>query len=411
MQEFDVIIVGAGPAGSHCARLLCQSGYKVLLIEQFESFDRNNFSSAATPLETLEKFNLPQDVVASFWKKIAIATSNQEQSWESQENLGGVFDFIKLREFLVKEVKANKGEVWLGHRYLKHWQENAKTFVEIKPKHQEVITVATRVLVDATGYARAVMYPKKSDRPKFLKGTGIEYLIEIDEREYPKYSDALIFLMGYKWIPKGYSWIFPMGNNRVKVGSAWLDRPHQIVGRTRPLKDYITVAIKEYMKLDSYKLIDVHGSILEYKSELNDLYYRDNLIAIGDAVSTVNILGGEGIRHGMQGAAIASPYIQAYLEGKIKTFQPYQKAMQRYFGYKWKISDRISRRVYLEYSDEKFDRRVSDLKSLSTQDITDLLFNYKFEKATKLLKHYFLTKLQAYLKKIERLLKSKNLFF
>jgi digeranylgeranylglycerophospholipid reductase len=405
MQGFDVVIVGAGPAGSHCARLLCQRGYQVLLIEQFESFDRNNFSSAATPLETLERFDLPEEVVGSFWKKIAIATSNQEQSWESPKNLGGVFDFVKLREFLVREVKSYNGEVRLGHRYLKHWQDNEKTFVKIKPKQQEAITVTTRVLVDATGYARAVMYPKKSDRPQFLKGTGIEYLIEIDEREYQKYSDALVFLMGYKWIPKGYSWIFPMGNNRVKVGSAWLDRPHQIVDRTRPLKDYITVAIKDYMKLDSYKLIDVHGSILEYKSELNDLYYRDNLIAIGDAVSTVNILGGEGIRHGMQGAAIASQYIQAYLEGKISTFQSYQKAMQRYFGYKWKLSDRISRRVYLEYSDEKFDRRVADLRYLSTQDITDLLFNYKFEKATKLLGYLLWAKVQAFFNKTGRLFK------
>lgn len=107
------------------------------------------------------------------------------------------------------------------------------------------------------------------------------------------------------------------------------------------------------MNLDRYQLVDIHGSILEYSVGLNDLYYQENVIAIGDAVSTVNFLGGEGIRHGMKGAEVAYRYIQDYLLGKIDNFQGYQKEMRQIFVAKWNISDQISRRVYLEYSDEK----------------------------------------------------------
>ncbi len=32
---FDVVIVGAGPAGGHCARKLSQLGHRVLLIERY----------------------------------------------------------------------------------------------------------------------------------------------------------------------------------------------------------------------------------------------------------------------------------------------------------------------------------------------------------------------------------------
>jgi digeranylgeranylglycerophospholipid reductase len=393
MQTFDVVVVGAGPAGCHCARLLTKEGDRILLIEQCENFSQNNFSSAATPIETLKTFALPDDVVASFWQEIKIVTSNVTQSWNSEKILGAVFDFVKLREYLAEEVKRNGGEVWLGHRYLKSWQENDRTIVSIKPKNGGAIAVSTRVLVDATGYARAVMYPKKRDRPDFLKGIGIEYLIEVDEKEYQKYLDSLVFLMGYKWIPKGYSWIFPMDKNQLKVGAALLDRPHKIVDRVRPLKEYISLVLKEYMEVDRYKIIDVHGSILEYSIGLNDLYYRDNVIAIGDAVSTVNFLGGEGIRHGMKGAEIATKYIQEYLKNKIDKFQAYQQEMQQYFAIKWNISDRISRRVYLEYTDDAIDKRVAALKYLSTQDLLDILFDYKFEKASKILPRYSLVKI------------------
>ena len=47
------------------------------------------------------------------------------------------------------------------------------------------------------------------------------------------------------------------------------------------------------MKLEKYKLIDIHGSTVKYSVGLKDIYYQDNVIAIGDAVSTINILGGE----------------------------------------------------------------------------------------------------------------------
>jgi flavin-dependent dehydrogenase len=374
------------------------------MIEQCENFYQNNFSSAATPLETLTTFDLPENVVASFWQNLTIITSNVKQSWTSQTTLGAVFDFAKLREFLAQEVELNGGKVWLGHRYIKYWQEDNKTLVLIKPKNSDKITVSTKVLVDATGYARAVMYDKKSDKPEFLKGTGIEYLIEVNEQDYQKYSNSLIFFMGYKWIPKGYSWIFPMNDNQLKVGSAWLDRPHKLIERVNPLKDYINLILTDYLKLDNYKILDRHGSILEYSIGLNDLYYRDNVVAIGDAVSTVNLLGGEGIRHGMKGAEIADKYIQDYLQGRIKNFQFYQKEMHRDFAYKWNLSDQISRRVYLEYPDEEIDRKVFYLKYLITEEIIDILFNYKFEKVTQLLKRYSLSKLNWLMKALKKLI-------
>ena len=55
------------------------------------------------------------------------------------------------------------------------------------------------------------MYEKEKDKPDFLSGTGIEYLIEVEPEIYNKYSGDLILFVGDKWMPKGYSWIFPNG--------------------------------------------------------------------------------------------------------------------------------------------------------------------------------------------------------
>ncbi len=33
-MDYDVVIIGGGPAGGHCGRLLSEKGYRVLLVEQ-----------------------------------------------------------------------------------------------------------------------------------------------------------------------------------------------------------------------------------------------------------------------------------------------------------------------------------------------------------------------------------------
>lgn len=400
MKNFDVVVVGAGPAGGQCARLLAKSGRNVLLVEQHETFEKNDFSSAATPLETLEKFDLPQDVVGSFWQKIVIVATNCSHTWDSSKTLGAVLNFAKFRDFLAKEVESYGGEVWMGHRYIRYEQNQGKTLVELKPRGQTPIFVSTEILVDATGPARAIMYAKERDKPDFFKPAGIEYLIEVTEEEYENYANALLFFLGHKWMPKGYSWIFPMEKNRLKVGAASYRGNHPIINQTKSIKYYIELLIKDYMQLKHYKIIDIHGSTLQYSSGLNDIYYRDNILAIGDAVSTVNLLGGEGIRHAMDGAQIACKHIENYLSKQSLSFKQYKTEMQERFSTQWNLSEKICMKRYLIESDEQIDKGLALLIPLETEEIVDILFYYKFEKLSKSLVVYLLRKVRSLLKAI-----------
>ncbi|MGK7934107.1 MAG: NAD(P)/FAD-dependent oxidoreductase [Microcystaceae cyanobacterium] len=396
MEQFDVIIIGAGPAGGHCSRLLSKLGYRVLLVDQLENFKQHNYSSAASPLETLDLFNIDPNTVAAYWQNIEIVSSKIHRSWKSDISLGVVFNFAKLRQFLAEDSISNGGKVWLGHRYLKHEQTADKTLVTLQKRKGGKVTISTQVLVDATGYARSVIYPNKKEKPNFSKGIGIEYLIKVEPEIYKTYANSLLFFLGYKWSPKGYSWIFPMDNNCLKVGSAFIEGEHKIIKALKPLRYYLEQIIANYIKINQYQLIESHGSILDYSSGLNDIYYRDNIIAIGDAVSTVNWLGGEGIRHGMQGAEIAAKYIHQYLNGKINDFSAYQTESKKCFEKRWNQCDTISKKVYLDYSDRRIDQGVNYLKYLNTQDIMDILFYYKLEKVSKGLKQYLGKKLDKF---------------
>ena len=384
MKSFDVIIVGAGPAGGHCARQLAGSGIQVLLVEQHQTFEANNFSSAATPMETLAQFDLPESVVGSFWNQLVIVSTHVRKQWQSSTPLGAVLNFAKLREFLAGEVTKQGGEVWLGHRYLSHSSQDGETVVMLKPQGKEPIAVRTRVLVDATGAARSVMYPHRQQRPDFFTGTGIEYLIQVDDSTYQSCAESLIFFLGHHWMPQGYSWIFPMEPHLLKIGAARYSGQHQILqDNYPPIKQSIELLIQDYLQIKDYQRLETHGSTLHYSHGLQDIYYRDNLIAIGDAVSAVNFLGGEGIRHGMTSAQIASDYIQEYLTGRRGDFAEYQTHLHRAFKRSWDISERVAKKVYLDYSDRRIDQGLAYLGTLELREVIDLLFYYRFEKITK----------------------------
>ncbi|MEO1145782.1 MAG: NAD(P)/FAD-dependent oxidoreductase [Cyanobacteria bacterium J06638_22] len=379
MEKFDVVVVGAGPAGGHCARLLSQIGHRVLLIERYKDFSRNNFSSAGTPLETLTKFQLPDSVIGSYWQELGIVTSRQQGLWRSETPQGVVMDFARLRQFLADEVMETGGVVWLGCRYLTHQSlEDGSLAVDIKNNLSDTTTtINAQILVDATGPARAIMRRPGRPQAEFISGTGIEYLIRVDRTTYEAHARRLTFLLGEKWMPRGYAWIFPMADQQLKVGAGALNGADSTVARS--LKTYTEKVLHEYLQPQTYELLDTHGETLRYSSQLRDIYTEGPcIIAIGDAVSTVNFLGGEGIRHGMTSAAIATRYIDERLQGKRSDLRGYQREMHRLFRRTWNISERLGRKKYVEDADEMVDRIVTYLRPMQLEELVDLLFFYRF---------------------------------
>jgi len=209
---------------------------------------------------------------------------------------------------------------------------------------------------------------------------------------------SLWFFLGHKWMPKGYSWIFPMEKPRLKVGAASYRLDHKIIKQTESIRYYIDLLIHEHIQAKDYTIIDTHGSTLHYSSGLRDIYYRDNIIAIGDAVSMVNLLGGEGIRHAMHCAEIAGKHIQQYLKGESASFQGYQQEIYQKFHRTWNLSEKIGMKRYLIESDNKIDQGVSYLTPLNTQEMMDIIFDYKFNKLSKSLIVYLIRKIRSWWK-------------
>lgn len=348
MDKYDVLVVGAGPSGGQCARLLKAKGYNVCQIEKVASFKNNNFSSAATLLETLEKYNLPKDVVQSYWSKFEIWVNEEKFCWEKPNPAGVIMDFEKLRTYLAEGVL-------LGTDF-------------------EKVTFEAKIIVDATGPERIVMYGHAKE-PKYETATGLEYLLEVTSEDYKKFDPQKTYwFLGKKWVDYGYMWIFNAGENRLKIGAGTYN-DKKLFQKT--LKDRVEDLIK-YFGLKNYEILDVHGSTLKITIGHNELFYKNNVIAVGDAISSVNSLGGEGIRHGLYSATIAVEEIDKYLKGENNDFSNYQKRMKNYFGRKWIQSFVLAKVIYFYLPDSIFTFFLKILQKLSLEELNDILFHYQF---------------------------------
>lgn len=117
-------MVGAGPSGGELARLLAQSGADVVLVDRLRDLANAAFSSAAVPLAALDRFGLPQQVVAARWRGWQLVgpgafgseEGTQGRHWMAGQPIGAVLDFGALRQWLASQAQGWGAELQLGWR-------------------------------------------------------------------------------------------------------------------------------------------------------------------------------------------------------------------------------------------------------------------------------------------------------
>ncbi|MFQ5543445.1 MAG: NAD(P)/FAD-dependent oxidoreductase [Nitrospiria bacterium] len=396
---YDAIIVGAGPAGGACARELSSAGRKVLLVEKAKDFLANDFSTGGSTPETLKTFRLPKTVVGAFCRKVKITASDESHLWQSDSSIAIVFDFRKLRSFLANETHKKGSDLLFSRSYKSHEHKGNMLLVSFKKAGTKNIEYfQTKVLVDATGSERRVLSGGAPRHLNAIVGTGIEFLVEVPEDIYRHHADCLSFFIGRKWMPQGYAWIFPMEANRLKVGVGRNYPNEQIVPHEKSFRFYLDHLMSSCLQTRDITILDQHGKTLSYTSRQRDRYFDKNIIAIGDAVSTVNPLTFEGIRHAMMSGRIAARHVNNLLSHKIDHFKPYKTAMRRLSGFKWVVSEQLTEKIYREADDQNVSLMLAALKYFSMEALLDLVFYYRLKSAFKFIAAYAGLRLKAVLK-------------
>jgi flavin-dependent dehydrogenase len=387
----QVLVVGAGPAGGDLARQLAASGVDVLLVDQLADLTQAAFSSAAMPFASLERFGLPAQVVASRWRGWQLLGPAQERRcWQAGAPQGVVLDFGALRQWLADQCGRYGGQVRLGLRAFDCQPTGTAWRTLLRDRQGLVHEVISDWVVDASGQGRALIGASTPPRRAaaasrdLVRGVGVEWLLQLPHASWQRWADQLSFCLGSDWVAQGYGWIFPMAPGQLKLGVCRL-RPDGHLPPLGRVLDQMLERLFSPEERQASEVLDRHGGLIVSSIRRRDCHGQGQLLAIGDTVSTANLLGGEGIRHALSSSRVLAPLLlEALRADQPLDLNHYERQLAQRLGWRWSLSGRLARRTWLGLSGPEADRRLSDLlrglERRRAEDLSALLFDYRFER-------------------------------
>ena len=334
--NFDVIIVGGGPAGSAAACYAAKEGLKVLLLEK-EEFPRDKVCGDAVggkALKHLEELNILKSLEKSphfVFDSVIFSNTKEEKvkvKIKDSETTGYVYPRVNFDWFLFNEAKSlveNSGGFAIQNFRVNDLiidsRENNR-IIGVKGKNgigEKKFYAPITVGAGGVNCPVAKTVVSEINGEKFIKkkhwSTSFrEYWRGIDGIDYEKGAIEFHYVDGV--IP-GYFWIFPVGNNTCNVGLGITLEDYK--SKDKKLKDLQKYIIKEKFasRFKNAELVENSGKAwqLPLGSPRNNSMklrrmFGNGCLLVGDSGSLVDPFTGEGIGNALLSAKTAIKHIK-----------------------------------------------------------------------------------------------------
>jgi digeranylgeranylglycerophospholipid reductase len=300
MQEFDAIIIGAGPAGLTAARKLAESKAKVLCIDKKQEIGVPKRCAEGLGLAWMQRLGLKPNPL--WCRQKIFGAALYAPSLKSVEiDFGKTSGYVIERRVFEKElasIAAEKGALIKTKCHAKSFaRKNGKVVVDCKEQGLEK-SYAAPLIIACDGTESLAARKLGLDTKISLKDIDSGYQYEMANISFEK-PNLIHLFFGKNVAPRGYVWIFPKGKSQANVGIG-------IAGsEEKTAKEYLDRFIQAHPGLRQGSIIEVNAGTIPVGGFLDDMT-ADNLLVCGDAAHQVNPIHGGGIGIAMEAAAIAS---------------------------------------------------------------------------------------------------------
>jgi geranylgeranyl reductase family protein len=316
MSEADVVVIGAGPAGSTCAAALAQEGFNVTLVDQ-HSFPRDKACGDGLPPTTVEALHrIGLDEFLGGCQQISglrvIVDHRRERLTRFDRNYGVCVPRASLDKALL-DVALASGAQFTEARAL--GLEGDSSVRLQRNGRQEELRAARVVAADGpTSIMRksaGLGTPGHEVRAWAVRGY---YLVE---RPLDELFDIYLPLEVAGTITVGYGWLFPIGPHTANVGVGFL-RPRGL-GHLPRLNDALDAFVEELRLRASHRYGEIESRGRSIGSPLGLNFSpaassAGNMLLVGDAAGLTDSLTGEGIGPALASGELGSSWIARSLQ-------------------------------------------------------------------------------------------------
>ncbi len=367
--HYDLVIVGGGPAGSSVAYEASKNGVKVALLEKEETIAQSVRTSGVTWIQNIKEFGIPDDCYNPI-KNYSFCSPNNEVTIRDTIPQAAVLDVRKTYRWLAEQAKNEGVDIFLKtniNNVIKN-EDGDIIGVSGTSKEGEVIFHA-KVIVDASGFSSTVSKAMGFVTQWERFGAGAEYEAEVENVD----QETWWLMVGQKYSPAGYAWIFPVGKNIVRIGVG-VGKPESQIDPTERLKELMDSKIGPISKLGKITPIEFHYGLIPNDGLSRKTVYN-NLILVGDSAGQANPLVLEGIRYAIKFGRVAGKIASnAIKSGKTdeNALYPYEENWKKDIQAKIKSAGKVQDR-WIGLSDEEWDDELDIIKELKPEEFLDFI--------------------------------------
>ena len=213
---YNVIVVGAGPAGTHCAKRLAENGFSVKVYDRRKSIGEPKRCGEGLEQKAEELIGkIPARCIAQRIKGARVYAPNGKYLEAVLEYGGFVLDRKVFDKWLAeKAIKA--GAKIQANTFISSLIEENGYFVGVKGEfHGEEFEDKAKIIVCATGAESPL---RKQALGIFSKINLIDSCLQYEISGIESDPDFINIYLGNEIAPRGYAWIFPKGKERANVG-------------------------------------------------------------------------------------------------------------------------------------------------------------------------------------------------
>lgn len=335
-QQFDVAIIGAGPAGSVAAALLHQQGFRVCVLER-QHFPRFVIGESLLPycMDILEEAGLrqPVDATPGFqYKNGAAFTWGKRYTWfdftdkftpgpgTTFQVQRAVFDKVLIDAVIRKGVTVRFGDGVVSYQ-----DHDDGVHLGIESPNGNY-TLDARFVLDASGYGRVLPRLLGLDRPSTLPPRLAVFTHLDDHIVSEEFDRNKILISTHPQYRDVWSWFIPFSNGRSSIGIvATPERAARAIeaeGEEAVLRRFI----HEIPMLDRLLVNAVWENGVPFRSLANysasvTALHGPHFALLGNAAEFLDPVFSSGVTVAMQSSRLATRLLGRQLRGETVDWQ------------------------------------------------------------------------------------------
>ncbi len=387
MEElnFDVVVVGGGPAGSSAAHMAAKNGCTVALIEKEKEIAETVRTSGVTWISDIKKFGIPEECYNPI-KKFSFCSPKNSVKISGEIAKAAVLDVRKTYRFLANRAKTSGSELFTSTNVTEVLKDDTGKCTGVIAKSDgKQIQFNSKVVIDASGFV-SVIAKELGYVTQWKKfGAGAEFEVKTEKLEH----DNWWLMVGQEYSPAGYAWIFPTSKDTARIGVG-IGKPDSDVDPTVRLNELLEKKLGPIKDLGNIEKIEFHYGLIPNDGVSRKTVY-DNLVLVGDSAGQANPLVLEGIRYAIRFGEVAGQVAADAIKNGDTTemsLSPYEKEWKRAIESKINSAGKVQNR-WVGLTDDEWDKELSIIEELTADEFLDFIrADFGVSKMVKLATHH-----------------------